>query len=176
MNWDTLGASLIEALQDEYRARARYTKTLERYGPLPPFTAIVAAEQRHVEALLELFHRYRIPIPPDHWPAQVAYPSDLAAACAAGVAGEINNIKLYDRLLHQVAQADVRHTFFHLQRASRESHLPAFRRCLAELEGLADRPSQTTVDRALLLGVAAGATLVYLLNRGISSARVKVPG
>jgi hypothetical protein len=176
MSWEGFSTALLEALQDEYRARSRYAKVLERFGPVWPFAAIAAAEQRHVDALLALFQRYGIPVPPDSWPARVTYPPTLAAACAAGVAGEIDNIALYDRLLRQVRQADIRQTFVHLQRASRESHLPAFRSCLAGLARASSSTSKGAGDYTFLLGFAVGATLTYLLSRCLSPAPVPVSG
>lgn len=163
-----LAAALGEALQGEYRARARYAKVLGRFGPVGPFPAIAAAEQRHIDALLALFRRYRVPVPPDTWPARLGCPPALAAACQAGVVGEIDNVALYDRLLHWVSAPDVRQTFLSLQRASREAHLPTFQRCLARLAATPPVSiRETKLGCAFVLGIAFGATLAYLLTRRV---------
>lgn len=51
MNEQTI-AALEEALLDEYKARATYNKVIEVFGLIRPFSNIVEAEGRHVQALL----------------------------------------------------------------------------------------------------------------------------
>lgn len=53
------------------------------------------------------------------------------AACEQGVAAEIENIALYDRILPTAEDESVFATLTDLQSASRERHLPAFERCVA---------------------------------------------
>lgn len=165
MNRQVLAGALMEALQDEYRARARYAQVLERFGAVLPFTAIAAAEQRHIDALRLLFHRYGIPVPPDPWAGRVEYLPTLIAACEAGVVGEIENIALYESLLERELPSDVRQTFANLQRASREAHLPAFRRCLCHLVYEPSETREAFASKGFVLGMAFGATLAYLLTR-----------
>jgi rubrerythrin len=135
--------ALSEALDDEYRARATYRKVVERFGPVRPFANIVAAENRHIAALLRQFHRLRAPPPADTWEDPVSVPASLAQACAEGVQAEVENEALYKRLLDQVADPEVRRVMQRLQAASRDRHLPAFRRCLqryaASPSGVAQR-------------------------------------
>lgn len=130
-----LAVALTEALHDEYKARATYRAILARYGPVRPFTQILASEERHIQALLPLFARYQIPVPPDDWPTRITVPSSLAAACAAGVAGEIENGAMYTQLLAMTtAYPDVQQVFRRLQRASQQNHLPAFQRGVARFQ------------------------------------------
>jgi rubrerythrin len=123
-------AALSEALDDEYRARATYGKVIERFGPVRPFVNIARAENRHIAALLRQFERLGATPPVDTWPDRATAPRTLAQACAAGVAAEIENEALYTRLLERVIDPRVRVIMQRLQAASRERHLPAFRRCL----------------------------------------------
>lgn len=51
------------------------------------------------------------------------------------IEAEVENIALYDRLLPAIADASVRHVLQNLQDASRDNHLPAFRRCLERENG-----------------------------------------
>jgi rubrerythrin len=126
-----LRLALEEVLDDEYRARATYRAVVDRYGPVRPFSAIVEAEDRHVRALLPLFERHGFPIPEDPWPGRVEVAASLQDACAAGVAAEIENAAMFDRLRPLVADhPDVARVFERLREASAERHLPAFRRCL----------------------------------------------
>jgi rubrerythrin len=122
--------ALSAALDDEYRARATYRKVIERFGPVRPFVNIVEAEGRHIEALLRQFHRLGVQPPADTWPRRVGTPASLAEACSAGVQAEIENDALYARLFDQVTDRQVRAVMQRLQEASRERHLPAFRRCM----------------------------------------------
>jgi hypothetical protein len=128
---DFLVTALNEALQDEYKARATYRAIIERFGAVRPFANILTAEERHIQALLPLFARYGLAVPPDEWPARVEVPESLGQACQAGLQAEIDNGAMYERLLAlTVAYPDVQQVFRQLQRASQQNHLPAFQRCV----------------------------------------------
>lgn len=122
--------ALTEALEDEYKARAAYRRIIETYGERRPFINIVEAESRHIASLLSLFDKYDLTPPSDDWAEKVDVPSSYREACADGVQAEIDNAAMYDRFLETVQEADIRRVFENLQAASRENHLPAFRRCL----------------------------------------------
>ena len=132
-------AALREALEDEYRARATYRQVIGKFGPVRPFVNIVEAEGRHAEALLAQFRRLGIAPEPDTWPGRVTAPATLAEACASAVQAEIENAAMYDRLLAQTTDPEVRAIMLRLREASQEHHLPAFRRCLAREGGGARR-------------------------------------
>ena len=127
----TFSEALLAALDDEYRARATYRAVLDAYGDVRPFLNIVESEERHIEALLRLFDRYGVNVPPDPWPARVSAPASLEAACEAAVEAERENGALYEQLMQAVAgHDDVEATFRRLLAASQENHLPAFERAL----------------------------------------------
>ncbi len=120
---------LNEALDDEYRAWATYDQVIADFGEVPPFSNIREAEARHIEALRALFLRYQIPVPANSWPGKVGrYPS-LQAACEAGVAAEISNGEMYERLLMATTRQDILAVLNNLKEASQQRHLPAFQRC-----------------------------------------------
>ena len=129
MNEQTI-AALEEALEDEYKARATYNKVIETFGPVRPFINIVEAEDRHASALLRQFERLGLQPPKDKWADQIEAPPSIIAACEAAVAAEIDNAAMYDRLLEIVDDTTVRDVLLNLQDASKNRHLPAFRRCL----------------------------------------------
>lgn len=136
---DKVASILNEAIQDEYKARALYRKVIEKFGDVRPFSNIVEAEERHIQALLPLFEKYHVPIPADDWPTRIEPPASLSAACQQGVEAEIENMEMYERLLDQARQfPDVQAVLRELQRASRDNHLPAFQRCV-ERGGLPGR-------------------------------------
>ena len=126
-----LGSVLVEAINDEYMARAMYSRVIEKFGEVRPFVNIVEAESRHIQALLPLFRKYGIPVPADDWESRVEVPASVLEACKAGVQAEIANADMYERLLDASTQyRDVQVVLRQLQRASRENHLPAFQRCV----------------------------------------------
>ena len=121
---------LVEAIDDEYKARATYRAVIRTFGQIRPFINIVEAEGRHIEALLPLFSKYGVAVPEDDWDARVQPPESVAEACQIGVQAEIDNAAMYDRLLDATQEyADVQQVLRQLQRASKENHLPAFQRC-----------------------------------------------
>lgn len=121
--------ALKEAIADEYKARAFYQATIDRFGEIRPFSNIINAETRHAEMVANLFVQYGLPVPEDSYAGKVAAPESLLAACEAGVQSEIENKELYDRLLVNVSQPDIRLTLERLRDASQNNHLPAFQRC-----------------------------------------------
>ena len=128
---DTISKVLIEAINDEYKARAIYLNVISKFGEIRPFINIVAAEGRHVEALLPLFTKYNIAIPEDDWNSRIDTPTSILDACQLGVKDEIENAEMYDRLLDLTMDyPDVQEVLKKLQRASKENHLPAFQRCV----------------------------------------------
>ena len=122
----TLEQMLTYALQDEYLARAEYRLIIEEYSRIRPFTNIMAAEERHIEWVTELFREYGFRLPADTADDHVVVPGDLKAALETGVQAEIDNIAMYKTFLNQKLPEDVREVFEMLQRGS-ENHLRAFR-------------------------------------------------
>jgi len=120
---------LIEALDDEYRAWATYDQVIADFGDVRPFTNIREAEARHIQALAALFARYAVPVPANPWVGKVERYASLHAACEAGVAAEIANAALYERLISSTQRPDILSVLRNLQQASQERHLRAFRRC-----------------------------------------------
>jgi hypothetical protein len=123
--------ALHEALQDEYRAWATYDQVIRDFGEVRPFINIREAEARHIEALCALFESYAIKIPANNWPGKVTRYQTLRAACEAGVAAEIENGQMYERLLRSTKRSNILQVYRNLQTASQENHLPAFERCVA---------------------------------------------
>jgi len=121
--------ALADALDDEYKSYETYQQVIRDFGPVRPFINIVEAEARHIAALLALFTTYAVAPPANRWAVQAPRFADVHAACVAGVQGEIDNVALYDRLLHATHRPDVLQVFHALRSASQDRHLPAFQRC-----------------------------------------------
>ncbi len=128
---DKTKTMVLEALNDEYKARVFYRLVIRTFGEVRPFSNIVGAEDTHARALEALCARYRIPVPSDEWEGKLQPPSSVLEACRAGVESEIENIAMYNRFLGETDEPEVRALFQRLQARSREAHLPAFERCVA---------------------------------------------
>jgi hypothetical protein len=122
----TIEQMLTYAIQDEYLARAEYELIIGEYGSIRPFTNIMAAEQRHIEWVTELFNEYGYALPEDTAQMHVVLPDDLESSFQTGVQAEIDNIAMYESFLQKDLPADVRDVFERLKQAS-ENHLRAFR-------------------------------------------------
>lgn len=127
---------LLDALEDERKAEATYAAVIAKFGPVRPFINIIEAERRHAEAIERQLLRLGYAIPENHWEKRrVEAPASLASACELAIEAEVENIALYDRLIPGISDPAVREVLHNLQAASRENHLPAFRRCLARESG-----------------------------------------
>jgi hypothetical protein len=124
-------AMILEALNDEYKARALYRLVIKTFGAVRPFINIVRAEDTHATAVEALCARYGIPLPADEWDRTLQPPSSVLEACRAGVDGEHENIAMYERFLRETKEPEIRALFQRLQARSRDAHLPAFQRCVA---------------------------------------------
>jgi len=122
-------AALQEALDEEYGALNTYKAVMAQLGDIYPFNRIARSEQQHVNALVRLFTKYGLEVPSNPGLTTTPTWASVAAACATGVAAEKADAALYDRLEPQVDNADILRVFANLQRASLESHLPAFEAC-----------------------------------------------
>ncbi len=131
LSMPTMHQALRIALYDEYHARAVYTKVVQAFGFVPPFSNIVQAEERHIGALLPLFAKYGVEPVIDDWADKVAPEPTFTENCEVGVAAEIENIKMYDNLIPYAEMPDVLDVFYRVQAASYNNHLPAFRQCTA---------------------------------------------
>jgi rubrerythrin len=118
------------AVYDEFKAYETYAKIIEKFGLVQPFVNIKEAEAIHYTALIKLMEKYGIDIPINNWASKIEIPNTLIECCEMGVAGEINNIAMYNNLLEFTNENDVKDTLFRLQAASFNNHLPAFRNCV----------------------------------------------
>lgn len=128
---EALANVLTEAINDEYKARATYRLVIGKYGEIRPFTRIVEAESRHIEALLPLFEKYGIQVPNDDWESRVEVPASVKDACQEGVQAEKENAEMYERSIAATHQyPDVQAVLKRLQRSSSKRHIAAFQRCV----------------------------------------------
>jgi hypothetical protein len=116
-------------LDDEYHALATYQSVLASFGAVQPFDDIAQAEQKHIDALVNQFNKYAIPVPDNPWIGNVPFFESVSQACQAGVEAEIANAALYDQLFQMTENQTLTRVFTNLRRASFENHLPQFEAC-----------------------------------------------
>ncbi len=130
--------AVLEALDDEQSAFALYTAILERFPHAMPFAHIVEAEERHARLLTSILEAHGLDVPANRHlgspEIRAAVPASLDEARVIAVEAEIDNIALFvDRSLPMAAgHPDVVAAFERLMEASRDRHLPAFRRWLGD--------------------------------------------
>jgi len=130
-NVPILAQVLRIAIYDEYHAYETCRKVIETFGNQMPFTNIIESEIKHYEELIVLAEKYNVTIPTNDWYEKIVLPNTLLECCEVGVAGEIDNIQMYDNLLLYANEyPDIQDTIYRLQAASYNNHLPAFRSCV----------------------------------------------
>lgn len=110
----------------EYAAAASYQAVIDEFGPVEPYTTILAAELRHIDALIRQLENMGATVPDNPYIGEIAAPADLAAAAAAWAEGEILNVEMYDRLIAEADGSSLVRVLTNLRRSSLESHLPSF--------------------------------------------------
>lgn len=123
----TLEEMLTYAIEDEYLAKAEYKEIMERFGEKRPFTNIIKAEDRHIQALTVLFEAQGLRLPKDTSNSHVIKVESLSDALKTGIQAEIDNIAMYETFLKQDLPQEVQRVFEQLKKAS-ENHLKAFQR------------------------------------------------
>ncbi len=123
--------ALLQALagpEGEYANLAEYSAMVEKFGQIQPYAAILRSEECHIAALKRHLELRGVAVPENSFLGIVTAPATLPEAAEAAISAEEKNVAMYDRLLEKVKdQPDLVQVFTHLQFASREHHLPAFK-------------------------------------------------
>lgn len=121
------------AIQDEYLAKATYTKLFEAYPDQKMLERLIAAEQRHIDLLIPLFETYQLEVPSDPNTNLVLSYQSFAEAAKAIATGELVNIEMYQHFLSTPDLAvDVADVFKKLLSAS-TMHLQAAQKVAFDL-------------------------------------------
>ncbi|MCA9293840.1 MAG: hypothetical protein KDA20_08505 [Phycisphaerales bacterium] len=134
--------ALRAALLDEQRAQAFYNNVLAVHGQHRPFVNIVRAEARHERLVATLMEQYGVEAPETAIRELPPVPATFAGCCTLAADLERDNIVMYDRLLQDVQQADIRAALERLRAASLNNHLPAFERWAQLQPSQSDRPNR----------------------------------
>lgn len=120
---DELEVMLIEALENEYEAKATYDILLNLHGENQVLENIKAGEVNHIETIQRLFVRYGYVIPENNKVNELNITANDDAT-ALGIAHEKRSIALYERLLKNDLPQDVERVFENMLRGSK-NHLQA---------------------------------------------------
>ena len=127
---DSVRAAVEEALHDELRGEAMYSRVLKDHGDVRPFSNVARAERRHAAFLEDLLKARGFVVPAPPAGAEAPAYASVKEACGAAVEFETKNVALYDRLLAVgPLPDDVKRAFDHNRVASLDHHKPAFERC-----------------------------------------------
>ncbi|NMB67137.1 MAG: hypothetical protein GYA20_00050 [Chloroflexi bacterium] len=126
---DAEAEALQYAILEEYGAFNLYTAVNAQFGSTIPFSYIVRSEQQHINALVRQAQKYGVEVPENPGLTNPPVFASLTEACQAGVDAEIADAALYDELKLVTTHADLLQVYDRLQKASLESHLPAFQLC-----------------------------------------------
>lgn len=118
------------AIYDEFKAYETYSKIIEKFGNINPFSNIKEAEAVHYSVLISLAQKYSVEVPINDWTDKIEVPNTIIECCELGVAAEIDNIAMYNNLLGYASKSDIIDALYRLQAASYNNHLPAFRTCV----------------------------------------------
>lgn len=161
-------ADLVFMRQEEKMARDVYLQNGETYA-IPPFDNIAASEQRHMDAMLQLLQRYRVPDPVASLPVgefvdpslQALHDNLMAlsaadALAALKVGGLIEEVDMRDIVaaIERSQHADIDQAYANLLCGSR-NHLRAFAGQIEARTGLpyvAQVMPQAEVDAILATG------------------------
>ena len=120
-------AGLIDAIEEEYTARALYESIMGTFGEVAPFAEISASEAKHAATLIRQAEKYGLDVPA-YDPSSYDFPafSTLDEAYQAGIDAEIADAALYDELMVDVTHSDLVRVYTNLQNASLDNHLVSF--------------------------------------------------
>lgn len=123
-----LEQALRIAIYDEYRAFETYKVVIATHNVKAPFVNIMQAEIKHYEQLVAMCQKYEITPPINDIAGGISAPKTLQECYELGVAYEIENVYMYDYLIPFVSDyPDVVDSFYKLQAASYNNHLPMLR-------------------------------------------------
>jgi hypothetical protein len=151
--------ALKAAWLDERRAQAFYGAVLEKHGQVRPFTNILNAEKRHEQAVATLMDRDGVSRPSNDGtdvPGVPGVPATIAECATLSAQVERDNVAMYDRLLKDVSEPDVRAVLENLRAASLNNHLPTFERVADRASAGLNQGAQFGPGRGCVNGTWAG--------------------
>ena len=138
--------NLLRALDDEYRAYCFYTLA----SPLDEmFVHLQSAELSHINALKFHLQRLNVAIPENPYVNTLTLPASLEEVIQTAIMRENENVALYNTLLANEQNPEIIDTFYRLQAASFNQHIPALQNALIRVQNpIAQNPKnmQNTME------------------------------
>jgi len=97
---------ILEAVNEAYRSRATYQAAITKLGPVEPFASTLTAENTVIDAWKAVLDKNAIPMPADIFNGKITAPTDLKAACTAGVGALNEESATNARLAKDTSNAD----------------------------------------------------------------------
>lgn len=136
--------NLLNALDDECRAYAYYTLAssfgASALGEI--FANLQSAESSHIEALKFHLQRLNVAIPENPYLNTLILPNSLEEVIQTAIMRENENVALYNALLANEQDSTIIDTFYRLQAASFNHHIPALQNALARVQNPTAQNSQ----------------------------------
>lgn len=127
--------NLLIALDDEFKAYAFYAQANALQSPFGYlFANLQNAEERHIAMLSVHLQNLNGEIPSNPYLGVSLLPNTLDGVLQVALQNEWENIALYNRLIESEQNANVINTFYHLQAASYNNHIPALQNALAQVQ------------------------------------------
>ncbi|MDE5926667.1 MAG: hypothetical protein K2N75_01540 [Helicobacter sp.] len=125
--------NLLLALNDEYKAYSFYT-SVSSYGQV--FVHLQSAEQTHINALSWHLQNLGVSIPQNPYNAEsFANFSSIEEILQTALVNENKNVELYNTLIANEKDLEVIDTFYRLQAASFNNHIPSLSYTLEQIQG-----------------------------------------
>ena len=138
--------NLLRALDDEYRAYCFYTLA----SPLDEmFVHLQSAELSHINALKFHLQKLNVAIPQNPYANTLTLPASLEEVIQTAIMRENENVALYNTLLANEQNPEIIDTFYRLQAASFNQHIPALQNALIRVQNpIAQNPKnmQNTME------------------------------
>jgi len=126
--------AIKEALASEYKSYALYEEASNRFSDVEIFKNINNAEARHIAALEKAAQKHGIELDESE-PPKEGIKGGVTDYLEMMIVAERENIEMYDELIPQVEDENIKEIFFRLQAASYNNHLPALREHLRRAYG-----------------------------------------
>ncbi|CAM2916786.1 ferritin-like domain-containing protein [Helicobacter burdigaliensis] len=147
--------NLLLAIFDEYKAYSFYAMASSVYGE--PFSNLLIAESNHINALSVHCQYLGIEIPQNPYEGTTSLPNTLEEVLLVALENENANLLLYDKLIANEENPMLKDTFYRLQAASFNHHIPALQNALESL-------NQTNGERNFLGSLQQGKELLEEAN------------
>jgi hypothetical protein len=118
----------LNSMVGEYAGVALYAKTVQKFGKVQPYSRLLEAEVKQRSAVQKLLRKYGVTYGDNPYLKKAKTPASLKQAAGYGIQLAEGNLRLYDKLLPEVAEyPDITRLFQKMQAETRDLHLSLLR-------------------------------------------------